>query len=78
MIVSINSRKNYNDVHHVTQCKQMLPLKSKRGLLSLCAGDLGPPGGHQQLLGVPGHHGALRLLHLCVTSVSHLIQQLVL
>ena len=37
---------------------------------SLIVGDLSPPGGHQQLLRVPGHHGALRLLHLCVTSVS--------
>ena len=37
---------------------------------SLIAGDLSPPGGHQQLLRVPGHHGALWLLHLRVTSVS--------
>ena len=39
-------------------------------MTSLVAGDLGPPGGHQQLLRVPGHHGALGLLHLRVTSVS--------
>ena len=37
---------------------------------SLIVGDLSPPGGHQQLLRVPGHHGTLGLLHLRVTSVS--------